>query len=328
MGKKLFALAISDIHIHNWKSHNIGFKRTKDTMDILNSIALEAEKHSVPILCPGDLFHGEVGSRLLHLVEDLWPAYFRENLYVISGNHDQEEKSSEEAPTNSMVTYFARKGALKCLDFTNKAFRNTSDSKRVFGIPYLTYNRGLTGIIKEYGELEMDTRKILMIHTDIHGAKEVDGREVGTVENLPKDLHELFKDFDLVLCGHIHRPQEIIPGKVIMVGSPNQQKKSDSEGTFGYWEIYEDLSYKFKPLDNYPKFKFYPEGSVPEDDYNYWVMVREDGEETPDEDSLEFSAHSTATKLGKAYLRAIKEERYSYKKALIETLKQAEDDYI
>ena len=46
-----------------------------------------------------------------------------------------------------------------------------------------------------------------MLHTDYPGARDTDGREIGSVENL--NVNTLNK-FDLVLCGHIHKPLKII----------------------------------------------------------------------------------------------------------------------
>jgi DNA repair exonuclease SbcCD nuclease subunit len=321
--KKIIALSISDIHIHKWKSHNEGMKRTKDTMKILQYVSNKAEELSVPVLCPGDLFHGEVGPILLSFVEDHWPSYFRENFFAISGNHDQEEKSFVDSQQPSMVTYFHKKGLLQCLDFEYRVLPDFF----TYGIPYLTYNKGLLQAIENLAVSTSDNYyKILMIHTDLYGAKESDGREVGTVEGLPRDMGKLFEPFDLVLCGHIHKPQEIIPGKVIMVGAPQQQRKSDADGEFGYWEIYSDFSYKFVPLDWPSKFMFYNEGDIPGDDYNYWIMNRAEGVGVVDEDTLEFSSKSSTTHLAKAFLTATGEKRYSYKKALINTLKEADDD--
>lgn len=319
--KKVIALAISDIHIHNWKTHNEKMRRTMATLEMMNYMAEKALKLEVPILFPGDLFHGEVGSNLLTIVSRNWPEYFRDNFIGISGNHDQEEKSYIDAPTNSMVTYLGSIGLMKCLDYECILI---SPGIMVYGIPYITYNKGLSDYLKN---LEVDPKKknILLIHTDLYGALETDGREVDSVEGIPRDM-SIFDGFDLVLSGHIHKPQEIIPGKVLMVGAPNQQRKSDANGEFGYWEIYEDLTYKFKNLGHMPKFRFYDEGSIPGNDTDYWIMNRRDGVETPDEDELEFSSRSSTTHLAKAFLKATGEKRISRRKALINILKEADND--
>lgn len=319
--KNILALAISDIHIHNWKSHNENMRRTLSTMEMLNYISNKALKYGVPILFPGDLFHGDVGPTLLTLVSNHWPEYFRDNLISISGNHDQEEKSYPESPTNSMVNYFGHLKLLKCIDYNSLYI---GDGVRVWGIPYITYNKGLVNYINNLEVYPRD-KNILLIHTDLYGALETDGREVDSVEGIPRDM-SIFNKFDLVLCGHIHKAQEIIPGKIVMVGAPNQQRKSDAQGEFGYWEIYEDLTYTFKELTHMPKFRFYDEGSMPSNDTDYWIMNRRDGIETPDEDELEFSSNSNSTSLAKAFLKATGEKRISRRKALINILKEADND--
>lgn len=324
MSKKLLAITFSDLHLHNWKSHNDGMYRTGVGVSIL--IYLANKYPDIPKLFPGDLFHGEIGPKLLGYVEEKWPKNFRKSLYAISGNHDQEEKSYLDAETPSMVTYFSKKGRLINMDFQNDDLGDFN----LHGIPYLTYNKGFMEAIQERVDNTPDNGKpnILMIHTDLYGATEIDGREVNTVENLPRDMGKAFEAFDLVLCGHIHKPQEIIPGHIIMVGAPNQQRRSDAQGTFGYWEIYQDLSYKFIALDTLPKFRFYDEGTEPENTTDYWIMLRKEADDVAEPSGIEFSNTVTHVKLAQSYLKATNENRLVYKRALINALREVEDDNI
>lgn len=319
--KNIVAIAISDIHLHKWKIFNEGMRRTMATLDFLKYI--DDKYPDTPILFGGDLFHGEVGPILLTTVIDNWP-FSNGRILGISGNHDQEEKNSPEQPTISMVTLFEKLELLTCLDFRPAVI---GKNLTVWGIPYLTYNKGFVDTIENFKvRLKPSHKNILMIHTDLHGALDTDGREVGSVENLPKDLDKLFDPFDLVLSGHIHKPQEIAKN-ILMIGAPHEQRKSDMESVLGYWEIYEDLTYKFKPYRKAPRFRYYDEDEVPGNDYDFWIKVKKEVlEETDTEGDQSFTDVSNITKMAKAYLKATGVKKVLRKRALINALKEASND--
>ena len=115
------------------------------------------------------------------------------------------------------------------------------------------------------------------------------GYKVEEVPNIPQNMGEYFKDFDLVLCGHIHKPDMLWENKVYSIGAPYHQRSSDSGTDMGYWMLTENGKMRFKKY-HAPEFKFFNEGEVPGDDYNYWIpipsekSINEDGEsEEPDE---------------------------------------------
>ena len=89
-----------------------------------------------------------------------------------------------------------------------------------------------------------------MLHTDYPGARDTDRREKGSVDNL--DVYTL-NPFDLVLCGHIHKPQSLSK-KVYMIGAPYQQRSTDKDCILAYWKLYSDLSMEFIELKGFPKF--------------------------------------------------------------------------
>ena len=128
-----------------------------------------------------------------------------------------------------------------------------------------------SGTVEYLNSLELDSnaKNILVLHTDYPGAKDTDGRLVDSVENL--NLNILNK-FDLVLCGHIHKPQRLSK-KVYMVGAPLQQRRTDSKCELGYWLLYKDLSMEFKTLKSYPKFIDVEDAEDIKDDGNYYTVV-------------------------------------------------------
>ena len=83
----------------------------------------------------------------------------------------------------------------------------------------------------------------------------------------------MFGKFKLVLVGHIHKKQEL-GSNILFPGATNQQRSSDSKGTFGYYKIYSDLTYKFIELKT-PIFRFYKEESEIDNDTDYWVKTKD-----------------------------------------------------
>jgi DNA repair exonuclease SbcCD nuclease subunit len=152
-----------------------------------------------------------------------------------------------------------------------------------------------------------------VIHTDLHNALSTDGRETGTTENIPTDLHHFFRDFDLVVSGHIHKPQIIVPDHVYMIGAPQQQNRGDKDCQMGYWILYEDrghdqLEMKFVPTD-YPKFielkehdyiKI-PEGSM---DANFYIKIPDDEVSEDAKGFASFSSNADRTKIVKRWAKA------------------------
>lgn len=180
----------------------------------------------------------------------------------ISGNHDMTERYKEGLPT--WVNCFPE--VFKCIDLKSTYL----DLKiKVHGIPFLRNNIGFEDEVKKI-KIKKGEKNILLIHTEIPGAVDNNGFKADEVDNIPKMYSKLFKKFDLVIAGHIHKKQ-LIGKKILVPGAPTPQKSSDSEGEFGYWELYDDLSLKFIKIKG-PQFKFYEEGDEI-DDYNYWVKI-------------------------------------------------------
>lgn len=89
-----------------------------------------------------------------------------------------------------------------------------------------------------------------------------------------------------------------------MVGAPNQQRKSDMGGKFGYWKVYSDMSYKFVPLKS-PEFKFYLPSKDDINGYDYWVPLNEveDDEQLATQEK-KFYSTVNREKLAKRYCKA------------------------
>jgi len=316
---KPIALVFSDLHFHDFNQFNENDKRIKVTLGILEIL----KKKRLPMLFAGDWFHEDqhISNKLFDYSTHLGKMGL--NVWGISGNHDMSETNTIDNQSPSLFKSLATmtKG-INCIDFELITLTSHPDVC-ITGIPYLTYNIGFEDYlnkIRKNGKLKKFKKKILLIHTDLHGARETDGRRIDSVQNLDKDLYKLFKGFDLVLCGHIHKPQRIRPS-IIMVGSPNQQKKSDMGGKFGYWEIYEDMTTKFKKLTT-PEFKFYDPTKDTINDYHYWVPINKMEDSDESEIPRRFTNNISRKKLAKRYC----EEKGINDKKKIKALKQILDD--
>lgn len=268
MGKTLIAIAFSDLHWAVWGKYGT----RKDTAEsILEKMVKISHGKRVPILHCGDLFHKpeviengfflDVVNHLSKLAEK-YPKY---RLCCISGNHScpQVNKVDSEILSweNTLSKLFPN---MESLDFGYMVIKG---QVVVHGVPYLDNNLGLGNYLKDL-ELDKKYHHILMLHSDFPGAKDNNGMEIGSVDNI--NINMLDK-FGLVLMGHIHKPQRLSK-KVYMLGAPYQQRSSDKGAKLGYWEIYNDLSVKFIELSGYPQYIEVDDPDKVKDDGNYYVI--------------------------------------------------------
>jgi DNA repair exonuclease SbcCD nuclease subunit len=282
MRKKPFAIAFSDIHFNKWKSHNKDGKRIFQSIKALGEIAdqcifLGSKEKPLPLLFSGDLMHHpfKVDNDLFNQVSSaLESRVFSRGIktYAISGNHDQCERNTFTHASPTWLNGFAelKKGQFNLVDFGYADHNNY----RIFGIPYLKDNNGFAEALQKMEQwLDCKVFNILLIHTDLPGAVDCSNRTIESVDGLPLNLKKAFKKFNLVLNGHIHKPQVNIEGKLITIGSPIHQVKSDEGEKMGYWIIYSDCSYEFKPLKGYPRFITLDEDQDEPDDKNYYIKT-------------------------------------------------------
>lgn len=277
--KKVVAVVFSDLHINDWSKFNQNSERTKNHFKVLSIVKKACWQYNCPALFCGDMFHKpeNMSLELLNMVSDYFRhlelAYRRRpfHIYCISGNHEMTQalkiKPLYSDPPISWVSIFARTYSfIQCIDFQSKELSKNLD---VYGIPYIDHNIGLNEYIKALNP-NPNKNNILLLHTDYPGAKDTDGSEVGTSENLNTNLLD---KFNLTLIGHIHKPQRLSK-KAYMVGAPLQQRRTDRDCDLGYWLIYEDMTVKFISLsDQFPKFIDVDSEDKIKDDGNYYTVV-------------------------------------------------------
>lgn len=320
MSKEVIAIVFSDLHINLWAKFNENNKRTLDSFRVLSIIKEECKKYQCPALFCGDFFHKpeNMDSELMEVVyEEFTKLKLKESgieMYAISGNHDIKKVSKIGTKPFSWIWFLDQFG-IRNLDY-NKTIIGNRDAYRVYGVPYIDNNIGLSEYLKK---LNLKDKNILLLHTDYPGAKDTDGREIDSVENLNVNI---LNRFDLVLCGHIHKPQRLSK-KVYMIGAPNHQRRTDRDCKLGYWKVYEDLSLKFVPLKNFPKFVDVESEEDIKDDGNYYTVL-------PKKTSNLVNTNHKITKqlskkaLAKKYLKEKGITEQNKKELLIDILKKAE----
>jgi DNA repair exonuclease SbcCD nuclease subunit len=325
--RRPIAIVFSDIHFNNWKAFNEDGKRINHSIRALDEIAdkcvrLSKGSKPLPLWFAGDLMHHpfKVDNLLWNQVASALESrvFSRDiEMYAISGNHDQCERNTFTSASPTWLNGFheLKRGKFHLVDFRYA----DCGPYRIFGIPYLKNNKGFVEVLEKFKPwLSGRLTNILLIHTDIPGAEDCSNRVIEKVQGLPVNLKKALKPFRLVFNGHIHKPQVNIPDKLITVGSPIHQTKSDEGVEMGYWIVYDNLTYKFKPLRGYPKFITLPKGENAPDDKNFYLkkpaILKEEKKESliKSQDRL---------KMGKKYCE-IKKATKAQRKALIEILNQ------
>lgn len=317
---KVIAVAFSDIHLNLWAKFNKDYKRTQDSFRVLFKIKEVCNKYNIPALFCGDLFHKpeviqkELFTMIVKQFLKLNGTSFK--CYTISGNHEIMEISKVGIQPKSWI-YDLDPLFPWLHDLDYKTFILTNNIQ-VHGIPYVDHNIGLSTYLKNM-KLEEGYKHILLLHTDYPGAKDTDGRVVDSAENINLNM---LNRFDLVLCGHIHKPQRLSK-KVYMLGAPIQQRRTDKDCKMGYWLLKDDLSMEFKELKYFPKFIDVESEDEIKDDGNYYTII-------PQKSSKKVNTTNKITKtlskkkLAKRYLKEKGIKDIGKENLLINILKKTE----
>lgn len=319
MKKEVIAIVFSDLHLNMYAKFNEDNKRTLNHFRVLSIIQEKCKKYNCPALFCGDFFHKP--ETMDQELDELCYIEFNKmnplHMYAISGNHDIKKVSKIGDNPYSWLYRIERYG-IEIMDYHHRPLSAYNKDIIVHGVPYVDHNIGLSDYLKNL-KLEKGKKHILMLHTDYPGAKDTDGREIDSVENL--NLNVLNR-FDLIICGHIHKPQRLSK-KVYMIGAPLQQRRTDKDCKLGYWKLYSDLSMEFVELKGFPKFIDVESEDEIKDDGNYYTIL-------PKKTSIQVNTNHKITKqvskktLAKRYLRekGIKDD--AKKQLLIDTLNKAE----
>ena len=326
---EVIAVAFSDLHLTLWAKFNKDYKRTQDSFRVLFKIIAECEKYDVPALFCGDFFHKpeSLDQELALMMKDFLDKVYRKHpkfkMFCIEGNHDLKLVNNLIVDTKSKVT---TRGWLSVFENDHPITVLSPSTPpaliglnhKVYGLPYIDHNIGLNKYLKTL-RLDGDFKNILLLHTDYPGAKDTDGRAVDSAENINLNM---LNRFDLVLCGHIHKPQRLSK-KVYMLGAPIQQRRTDKDCKMGYWLLKEDLSMEFKELKDFPKFIDVESEDEVKDDGNYYTIIPQKASEKINT-THKITKTLSKKKLAKRYLKEKGIKDKSKEDLLINILKKAE----
>lgn len=319
--KQIIAIAFSDLHLNDWKQFNKNDRRIIVSDQFLLQMFQMSEELEVPALFTGDLFHTDqsLSNKILgHYMEFFEKAkniYPKARVIGITGNHD-----SYKGYSYMRSFSYPYSPLLNCID---DDFVQINNDTVVIGIPYLKNNKGFNDRIEKFSKDLNEYRKILLIHTNLYGAKDPNGYEIDEVPGIPRNLGKYFKSFDLVLAGHIHKHDKLWGEKVYMIGAPFQQRSSDNNTDMGYLVIYEDLTIKFIPYEA-PGFTYYNEGEPEPDDDNYHIMIPKVFTKT-NGDSKGFSNSLKKDVLAREYFKVNELKNKKRLRLLIDILNKTEE---
>jgi DNA repair exonuclease SbcCD nuclease subunit len=316
---KAIALVFSDLHLNLWSKFNQDNQRTLEGFRVLLVLSEKAKALKVPILFCGDLFHKPES-----MDQELLNIYYQETSklpkevewYGIDGNHDEKKICTYQNQTPGWLKLIGN-NLFKSLNFDSV---NLTKDITVYGIPYLDGDRGMSEYISSL-KLNSKVKNILLLHTTYPGSRDTDGREVEASTNLNINL---LNKFDLVLCGHIHKPHRLSK-KVYMVGAPIQQRRTDMNCKMGYWIVYSDMSMKFCELKGFPKFIDVENELDIKDDGNYYTLLPQKTSESS-QINHKITKRLSKKSLARKYLREKGISDKDKKELLIDILKRSDND--
>lgn len=316
---KIKAIAFSDLHIEDWKKYSTNHSRFFAIASVLKQVSKLCRENKCDALFLGDMFHNpnHLDNFVLNHIFTWFRVMFVEHnikIYAIDGNHDQSEMNTI---TNTSPSYINMLSTVFPKHIINVNHKSIDIGHYILhGIPYISNNHNYKKFVEaRRKEVQKKKINILMIHTNLFGAVDTSGREVGGVENIPAKMNEFFKGFDLILSGHIHKPQTL-SSKVLMLGSTQHQIVSDMGIQMGVWALYKDASRKFIPT-RYPEFK-YKDGK--EDDFNLCIDKPKTINKKGSEIQLKFTTDKTTQKLAENYMKQKGIKNKQKKRLLIDYL--------
>jgi DNA repair exonuclease SbcCD nuclease subunit len=314
MSNKIIGIGFSDLHMHKYTQFNTPIEgingRLYQSMLVLSYMSKIANKYKVPIFFPGDWFEtqahleNEVGALAMHCYKRL---FHKRGIpvFAISGNHDMSQRNGKDTKSPSHLVKFKVFDKFYLMDDITSCI-TPGEKLFVQGVPYMDNDADTMAAIKDRAKstklAPKNSIKILMLHQDFPGAKTPAGFECKEYKALDVNLNKLFKPWDFVLCGHIHKPQKIAKN-AWMLGSPIHQITSDEGTKMGYWKLFSDKTIKFCPLNKkFPTFITLNKGQKPFNKKDYFILPPVDDLVEKNIKKDKFSLNNSKDKLAKRYL--------------------------
>lgn len=245
-GNRMKFLHLGDLHIGKSMGE---FNLIHDQRFILDQILDMAKEQEVDaVLIAGDVYDKSIPSEEAVRLFDYFIrrlADMKLKTYVISGNHDSDERlnfGSSLFEANGIYIAAKYEGLLykqECQDEYGKLnvyllpFVKASQVRHFFPEDEITSYDQAVRVILKHAKINRAERNILVAHQFVAGKSEnpvMSGSEsagvlnVGLVEKIGMDC---FEDFDYVALGHIHSPQQVGREGIRYAGSPLKYSLSE-----------------------------------------------------------------------------------------------------
>lgn len=232
---------LSDLHLGKRVNE---FSMLEDQIYILNKIInIIDEQNPKVIILAGDIYDKPIPpAEAVEIFDDFLYKLSKRNLYVfiISGNHDSAERiafGSRLFDKSGIYLSPVYNGKIlpipvddECgdINFYMLPFIKPVHVRRFFpDAPISTYTDALNTIITDM-DIDNTKRNILITHQFVTGSSRTESEDVsvGGSDNVDADI---FKDFDYVALGHIHRSQCCDSEYIRYCGTPLKYSFSESK---------------------------------------------------------------------------------------------------
>ena len=218
-------LSIADIHIHDYPQRNPNEKfRLYQTRQVAQNIIETAKKEGAEILViAGDVLEKSIIRPYVQaevkLFLDTLMSFFSVG-YIIWGNHDQDNKGSDQVFTDSCLSvmlppnlYYSDQKEI-IIDNSRIAFSNWRPGEKID----LDWIQGCVDVLFTHATISYSG-------SDLFKSQTLDESK-----------------FNLAICGDIHKPGQV--GKYVSIGIPQRCKMSDGEDLTGV--IYDCITKEWK----------------------------------------------------------------------------------
>lgn len=254
------AVAFFDLHTNKYNQFSEHHDRLNDCLKVIDDVfKLAAKSGASTILFGGDL--GDLPRYIyIEVIDDLmlrFAKWFKKyptiTLYSISGNHDQNKKNYWDKPAKTLLSVFATAFPDRFILIDNK-LAEIAENIFVAGIPYYEHKSCFNKALDEMYNCclfpnQPEVKVTLLIHQTPEGIYNKHIR----CETNPSDVR--YEVFDLVMCGHIHKPQRITD-KFQVGGNPLHRDLGDCGDDKGIWLL--DLANPAESLEFISRAGRYP----------------------------------------------------------------------
>lgn len=231
---------LADLHIG--KSVN-GYSMIDDQVYALDQIVKLLEEENIEmLLIAGDIYQNSVPSvEAIRVFERFLIKLNNLNIttFIISGNHDSSDRLSyanEFFRESKIYISNSYSGKIEKISFEDNygkinfylfPYIKPSNVKRYFeDLEIYTYQDAVKAVIESI-DLDTDERNIMISHQFILNAELSESEEIYAGEAEAVSMN-LYKDFDYVALGHIHKKQSFMNGKIRYPGALLKYASSES----------------------------------------------------------------------------------------------------